>query len=418
MNVKLTAFPAKNGESILLEFIGTKKTNILIDMGYKETYIDYIKPKLEQIAARGEKIDLLVLTHYDTDHIEGVITFLQELKKEEFISIDEIWMNDYLILCTDDSIKIDLGEDEKILYDYSNYTIKGYRNGISTLTNNEIAAEELMTITKLIGELGYRNKINKKFKNMAIYNEQYNNKIIDINQEVNIKIIGPQKENLQLLLLEFLEWLRQNKKLYFYIGDEKLFELFVSNYEDNMKDNIKEVIGINAVSGVESYNDEIKAILKDGNKFCKTSLSNKSSIALDIEFHDIKLMLTGDIDTKSLISYMNGEKNRYDIVKVSHHGSKYNTSINMLNLLKCDNYIICTDGSGRSKHPNFETISYIASQRNKNIYLNYPLNRIVINDIKINELKEMFNLNLYECNNKSLEVTVDNGVVTWKQEEC
>lgn len=417
MNVKLTAFPAKNGESILLEFIGDKKTNILIDMGYKDTYRNHIKPKFQEMVKNKEKIDLLVLTHYDTDHIEGVIPFLEDLKEEEFINIDEIWINDYLTLCADDFIQINLNNEENIIYDFSNYALKGYRNGSPTITSNEISMEEFMTITKLIKELGYRDKINKRFNKMSIY-RTINNEVIDINEEVNIRIIGPEVDNLKLLLKEFIKWFEKYKNLYSYIGEEELFELFISNYEDNVRNDIKELIGKKEIACIENYEEEIKQILKDDNKFSNTSLSNKSSIVFEIEFHDIKLMFTGDIDSQTLINSMNNSQRKYDIVKVSHHGSKYNTNSTMLDLIECDNYLICTDGSGKSKHPNFETLTYIASKKNKNIYLNYPLNKITINVEKIDALKKMYNSNLYVQQNKCMEIAIDNGVVTWKNVNC
>lgn len=71
MEVKITAFPAENGESILIECFGVKKTNILVDLGYSQTYKKFIEKKLRSLANLDEKIDLFVLTHYDADHIEG-----------------------------------------------------------------------------------------------------------------------------------------------------------------------------------------------------------------------------------------------------------------------------------------------------------------------------------------------------------
>ena len=38
MDLQITAFPARNGESLLIECYGKEKTNILVDMGFSETY--------------------------------------------------------------------------------------------------------------------------------------------------------------------------------------------------------------------------------------------------------------------------------------------------------------------------------------------------------------------------------------------
>ena len=59
MDLQIPAFPrARNGESLLIECYGKEKTNILVDMGFSETYNKFIKPKLKSIGEKGEKIDL------------------------------------------------------------------------------------------------------------------------------------------------------------------------------------------------------------------------------------------------------------------------------------------------------------------------------------------------------------------------
>lgn len=69
------------GDAILIRFLGTqgKYVNILVDGGYVKTYTTILKPQLLKIKDRSEKIDLLVLTHYDADHIGGIISFMNDL---------------------------------------------------------------------------------------------------------------------------------------------------------------------------------------------------------------------------------------------------------------------------------------------------------------------------------------------------
>ena len=68
------------GDAILLHYEGTDgdAKNILIDGGYVKTYRKILKPELDAIRKRGEHIDLLILTHYDQDHIGGVLAFLHD----------------------------------------------------------------------------------------------------------------------------------------------------------------------------------------------------------------------------------------------------------------------------------------------------------------------------------------------------
>ncbi|HHB95375.1 MAG TPA: MBL fold metallo-hydrolase, partial [Campylobacterales bacterium] len=85
MSIKFNFFKAKAGDSIL---VSTNNTNILIDGGYGTTYKNEIKPKIEQL----DKLDLVVLTHTDEDHICGLIEMLNKHKKDRK-KINELWFN-------------------------------------------------------------------------------------------------------------------------------------------------------------------------------------------------------------------------------------------------------------------------------------------------------------------------------------
>ena len=70
---------------------------------------------------------------------------------------------------------------------------------------------------------------------------------------------------------------------------------------------------------------------------------------------------------------------KFDLVKLSHHGSKNNISNDLLNRIECFKYIISTNGGkGISKHPDRQTIAKIVSHPNMSkkkvhFYFNYPL---------------------------------------------
>ena len=69
-----------------------KKTHyILVDGGYVNTYKDYLLPKLQKISNEGNFLDLVVVTHIDSDHISGIIKLLEEEKIP--IGIKQIWYN-------------------------------------------------------------------------------------------------------------------------------------------------------------------------------------------------------------------------------------------------------------------------------------------------------------------------------------
>lgn len=63
MSISIQVFPAKNGDSILLKYRGAANRNILIDGGYVHTFNHYIRKEFEQLSARKEVLDYLIVTH-------------------------------------------------------------------------------------------------------------------------------------------------------------------------------------------------------------------------------------------------------------------------------------------------------------------------------------------------------------------
>lgn len=69
---------AGSGDSILITH---NNRNIIIDGG-TDGY--YLYKEVEGIYKRNEKIDLLVITHHDDDHIRGIIELLKAIEEEKF----------------------------------------------------------------------------------------------------------------------------------------------------------------------------------------------------------------------------------------------------------------------------------------------------------------------------------------------
>lgn len=394
MDLQITAFPARNGESLLIECYGKEKTNILVDMGFSETYNKFIKPKLKSIGEKGEKIDLLVLTHYDSDHVEGAVEFFKDIINKKFIDIEEIWINDFYALSSDVLDIKDLDEENENIYKFARFMSKIYGRDNSKINKVEVSKDDVMNITKLIEELGYNFKINKSFEYRLVFNDEDKYSVVNINDEVNIKIIGPTKANVEKLSKEFFYWIKKNYRKYLDIKKEELFEIFVANISKEENKNTNNLIRKVEVNSSDD-DDVINEILSQNNKYRDTSLANRNSIAFTLEFNGYKLILAGDTDHKTLIKNIPQNEN-YSLLKVPHHGSRNNINRELLKKINCKNYLICTDGSGRSRHPDLETLLYISEIENSNIYINYPINKLAIPSNILKKLKDNNTINLYE----------------------
>ena len=91
---RLTMLPAAEGDSLILSYgeDGEKPRHILIDGGRKATW-PKLRSTLKEIADRGEEIELLILSHIDADHIDGLL----EMAEDEALPATPkaLWYNGY-----------------------------------------------------------------------------------------------------------------------------------------------------------------------------------------------------------------------------------------------------------------------------------------------------------------------------------
>ena len=76
--IQIDMFEAGNGDSFLVKCIGNIHTNMLFDFGYSSTYKKHIEKHLKNMSDRKEKLDLVVVTHIDQDHISGGVRFFED----------------------------------------------------------------------------------------------------------------------------------------------------------------------------------------------------------------------------------------------------------------------------------------------------------------------------------------------------
>ena len=114
------------------------------------------------------------------------------------------------------------------------------------------------------------------------------------------------------------------------------------------------------------------------------SETNGSSIAFLAEFEDPfdgdrqkRVLFCGDAfspvveqSIRLLLAQRGADRLPIDALKLSHHGSKSNTSADLLGLLRCRHFLFSTDGSKHS-HPDPETIARILKSASGRIDLHF-----------------------------------------------
>jgi len=315
MGIEFEFFEAGCGDSILVSI--DKKYHILIDGGVSSTYEDEISYKLDDI----DKLDLVMITHIDNDHICGVIELLND--KYNSPKIKQFWFN---------------MASEEMLFNSNN--------------NNEIGQGQGSLFTYFIAqsEIPYLNNI--------YLDEDEKNNIFFVDSDIKLTLLSPFKKDLK-----------------------KLREKW--NKNEVLRDCNRRKVEIGGTSRPTDRRE--LTTLHDIKFGLETSLTNKTSIAFILECKDKKFLLLGDADIRTIntqlkkLGYSKNNKLLVEFVKLSHHGSKKNINNEFLDLIETDTFITSTDGThpnnSKYKHPNKETYALILNHEDRaeniNFYFNY-----------------------------------------------
>ena len=81
MMIKVHVLPADEGDFIVVSYGERLEHHILIDGGLENSGDDYAEI-IKDIAKKKQKIDAVILTHIDSDHIQGAIKGISLVSKE------------------------------------------------------------------------------------------------------------------------------------------------------------------------------------------------------------------------------------------------------------------------------------------------------------------------------------------------
>ena len=312
--IKLHIIQSEFGDCFILESKSNNgSTTILIDGGPYQTFKNHLKPVIQKLLSNG-KIDLMVLSHIDNDHIIGLLDLLNEIKNQrdnrtkELVKISKMWHNSFknLLLLPDEPVKLitNIFRDQSLI-ERKNFLesliMKGYQQGA-----------DLTKLAKLL-----KIPINQGFGSVIGVEDK-----VDFTRlnNINLHILGPTKKNLEKLRKEWNDWFTKKQH------SEK------------------------TESGLTQFLDK--------------SVPNLASIMFLAEIQDRKILFTGDglgqdvvdILSKNAMLDQNG-KFHVDVLKVPHHGSDRNTSLEFFKAIIAKYYVI--SANGRDDNPSLNTLRWI-----------------------------------------------------------
>ena len=350
--------PAQEGDCFLIAV--DNKYHILVDGGTPYTYRHYLKSRLIKLAEDKKVIDQLIVTHVDNDHIGGIIPFIKEngnASNPQIIPVKEVWHNSYRHLQFDKNGKLEFREKEIL----KSIVAKGAME--EHIKNNDESVKDISgyqgtTLAGLLYSNGYN--WNTISNNLPIKKGVFQ----EIDKNIHIKVIAPQDNELEELGKVWKKQLMQ-KKHSFLFSDELLFDDAYEYYMRFLREPFIEAREI-------SYMKEEENIEKLAYKEYPSDISvvNNSSICFEIDYKGTLLLFLGDKSVGSLD--MNLIKEKYALLKVPHHGSNNNYSIEFAKKVHADVYLLSTNGR-KYQHPDKEMVAKIIyfNKEKKKIFFNY-----------------------------------------------
>lgn len=335
MYTKVNFVQAFHGDSILVEHESQKgNITILIDGGPKKAFTRKsgkqlisgpLKKELDKLIANSKKIDLLILSHVDSDHIGGIIKAFKHPNYLSYLT-KKVLFNSPKVISTNAGIPppptfLDL--------EYFGDTREtSYKEGA-----------EFEDILLGLDDIWHRESV--------IALDKY-----ILNEEMAFHFLSPTQNDLDRMLTGWAE-------------DNKSTDTETSGCKND-------------------YEYSCESLL-EADKFVEDpSVTNASSISFILSIGDKNMLFLGDAWPSSIVEslrkleYTEEKKLKCCLVKISHHGSKGNTNNELLDLLDCDDFVITTDGSAHCLPHKLALARILNHSKSTKIHFNYPelINRI------------------------------------------
>ncbi len=312
---RITALPAAEGDALWIEYgNASKPSRIIIDGGTlgSETIV---REQIAALAANERVFDLLVVTHVDSDHIAGVVKLLND--KKLGTTFRDVWFNAWRHIDPERTDVLGPVEGEllsALLTDRHDPWNRAF-NGNAVVTP---AAGPLPVVT--------------------------------LDGGMKLTLLSPNREVLTKLAPE---WKKTVEEAGLDPGnvDAAREELAKRHKYAPPSDVLGDTVAV--------------AELADSDFHTDTTKPNATSIAFVAEFEGRSCLFTGDAQMPVLVPAVRRlcaergvQRLQIDVLKLPHHGSKANISVELLDLLDCGGYVASSSGA-KFGHPDPEAIARV-----------------------------------------------------------
>lgn len=345
ITASIRTFPCGIGDciSLLLTDENGYEFHLMVDCG---SYNKEIKQFVEDTFHK--RIDLLVATHIDNDHIAGLATMLK--------STPDLQIGDIIYNCYQRP-----KESEKAIDGQMQYLINEYMQELPPVIEEgeyQVSTKKAILLAKSIYDnVSWKNVWNTNY--ITIDSQDFELKSIEGGTFGKLVFLSPTKEALEKLDQEYRKaFLRYfyTRKENNYTNEANIFELLtlLQQLDDYHATDLQPISDSDIT---KEYLSRIAKIEEDDK-----SVTNFASIAFIWEYSDTRILFLGDAVPKVVVETIKEKYNgrlplKLQAIKMSHHGSMYSASREFFETVKTSHYIF-TGGNQKDK-PSESTIAKI-----------------------------------------------------------
>lgn len=354
---------ARKGDCLLLHYGTNKEPKLaLIDGGPRNVYRPHLRPRLEEIRkARGVApnkpliVDLLMVSHVDDDHIQGILELMDELKTSlmlknpQLVKALSVWHNsfDNIIGSTPKELTASFtaGFTASVEVDPESKTL-------DVPVADDVEDEDVLWNIRALASIKQGAQLRSDAKQLRFsLNPEFKGKLIiatpkgkakDMGGGLKLTVIGPMEVEIKALHADHQKWLADLKK------QGKTPEDVLAAYVDK-------------------------------------SVSNLSSVVVLAEVGKKRILLTGDARGDKVLNGLEllglvkkGGSLHVDVLKGPHHGSSNNLDVDFFERITADHYVF--SGDGEHGNPERESLEMLLEARGVKdayeVHLTYPVKEI------------------------------------------
>ena len=345
MSLEIWMTQAGIGDCILVRCgRADRKVNILIDSGQGATVFDSV---LRRISRNDEKIDMLILTHDDNDHVKGACNLVERIYRDDKeISMLDVPIHAPFAELREDHILFNFGgnrekltlaaRDVQKMAESLRGKIDFHRLGF--VLSDEIAADGCQYPNMLQLQWEIKNGVVQS----QIIRQPDKAELCTDKEHLELVILSPKKETL----------LRYIDSAWGHIDKVELLKESSVLRENEWDRSIQHFMDYPICIG----NDK--------------KLANNASIAFLLLYEGHSILFCGDGSPDEMTdagreylrrSGSEVDHMELDCIKLPHHGSSHNVSREFLRFFRTGRYLISTRGHAGYRHPGKGTLAEIAA---------------------------------------------------------